>query len=490
MFTRRYIKKDVMIMKKNISLRIICAGLLLLTVVGLFLPFADYGYYKVTLFDMSEALFYVPYVIMGLSLITLILLLINKKVEICFLTVGAIMSFVYLYTMTYKDSFSYLSFGYYLFAVSSVLTLIILFILVMKNKSNSNSNVIENVAKVEDVQSVQQQEVANIQPSEFAQSIMDKPVMNELNNNLSDNNLNMNDVGNQGIVDSGLQSTQVNENVQSQPVANELSVDSSSNEGLSLSPNNPLSSFLPSDFDPSKVVNKQQVQNDAAISLSENEVEVEKKVEEVQDEKVETKVDDNQSIMSIMSQPMVGDSGVMVTQPEVSQPPEAAVPEVPQASEAVVPEVPQAPEAAVPEVPQAPEAVVPEVAQAPEAVVPEVSQAPEAVVPEVPQASEVVVPEVPQAPEAVVPEVPQVPEAAVPEVPQAPQAAVPEVSQTPDAVVPEVSQTPEAVVQPDLPVQSEQSASSEVSIPEVSISFDSNGTDNSVPVEGTSIKFE
>ena len=420
-------------MKKNISLRIICAGLLLLTVAGLFLPFADYGYYKVTLFDMSEALFYVPYVIMGLSLITLILLLINKKVEICFLTVGAIMSFVYLYTMTYKDSFSYLSFGYYLFAVSSVLTLIVLFILVMKNKTNSNLNVIENVAKVEDVQSAIQQEIVNTQPSELAQSIMDKPVMNELNNNLSDNNLNMNDVGNQGNINSDLQLTQVNDNIQAQSVNNELSVDSSSNEGLSLSPNNPLSSFLPSDFDSSKVVTEQPVQNNAA-TLSENEVEVEKKAEEVQDEKVETKVDDNQSIMSIMSQPMVGDSGVMVTQPEVSQ-----------ASEVVVPEVPQAPEAAVPEV-----------AQSPAVSVPEITQSSAASVPEVPQVQEEVVP---QAPEAAVPEVPEV---------------------------------QEAVVQPDLPILSDdqQSSSSEVNIPEVSVSSGSSGTDNSFPAEGNNIKFE
>ena len=318
----------------------------MLTVAGLFLPFADYGYYKVTLFDMSEALFYVPYVIMGLSLITLILLLINKKVEICFLTVGAIMSFVYLYTMTYKDSFSYLSFGYYLFAVSSVLILIVLFILVMKNKSNSNLNVVENVAKVEDVQSAPQQEIVNTQPSELAQSIMDKPVMNELNNNLSDNNLNINDVGNQGNINSDLQLTQVNDNIQAQPVNNEISVDSSLNEGLSLSPNNPLSSFLPSDFDPSKVVNEQPVQNNVVNSLNDEKIEAENEVN------TEKKVGDNQSIMSVMSQPMVGDSG------NIGQVLQPAVSEVPQVQEIVVPEVPQVQETVVPEVPQVQETFV------------------------------------------------------------------------------------------------------------------------------------
>ena len=45
-------------MKKNIGLRIIGIGSLILIVAGLFLPFVNFGYSKSILFDMAESLFF------------------------------------------------------------------------------------------------------------------------------------------------------------------------------------------------------------------------------------------------------------------------------------------------------------------------------------------------------------------------------------------------------------------------------------------------
>lgn len=154
-------------MKKNLSLRIICIGLLILIVAGLFLPFVNYDYTSSSLFDMSELLFYVPYIIIGLVVLSILVLLLNKKVEFSLLFLGFILAFVYLYTMTYKDFFEYLSYGYYFFSIGSLVSFIVLFILVVKNSSNTSLTVVQEVAKVENVQE-KQEEVINSEPSQLA----------------------------------------------------------------------------------------------------------------------------------------------------------------------------------------------------------------------------------------------------------------------------------------------------------------------------------
>ena len=81
-------------MKKNLSLRIICIGLLILIVAGLFLPFVNYDYTSSSLFDMSESLFYVPYIIIGLVVLSILVLLLDKKVEFSLLFLGFISFFL------------------------------------------------------------------------------------------------------------------------------------------------------------------------------------------------------------------------------------------------------------------------------------------------------------------------------------------------------------------------------------------------------------
>ena len=95
----------------------------------------------------------------------------------------------------------------------------------------------------------------NIEPNEFAKSIMDQPVMN-----------------NEIPTESKIDFSEVN------------------NEDVVLAPQNPLNSFLPSDFNPNEIVKE------------------ENKIESVEEKiSVENKVIENSSnsIMSVMSQPMV-----------------------------------------------------------------------------------------------------------------------------------------------------------------------------------------
>lgn len=244
----------------KMGLKIIALGCILLMISGLFLPFVSVNGYTTTLFDGTKELNYYPYILIGFSLLSAIVILLNKKIEFAYLLIGSSLTFVITTTIGSIESFKMFSIGYYLIALSTILLFLMLILLSMKSDEKIVVKKDEPIEKIEESINFE-----NVEPNELAKSIMSEPVMkssidinNELNSNI--------------------------------PVEPKINFDEINNEEVTLAPQNPLNSFLPSDFDPSKIVKEE-----------ENDIDNEVKVEE----KNSVNEDINQSIMSVMSQPMV-----------------------------------------------------------------------------------------------------------------------------------------------------------------------------------------
>lgn len=245
----------------KIGLKIIALGCILLMISGLFLPFVSVSGYTTTLFGVNKELNYIPYILIGFGLISIIVILLNKKIEFAYLLIGSSLTFLITTTIDSIEDFKYFSIGYYLILISTILLFLMLILLNTKSED-------EIIKKEEPVLDVKENiDFENIEPNELAKSIMDQPVMNN----------------------------ELNSNVPIEPNFNEIN-----SEEVTLAPQNPLNSFLPSDFDPSKIVKE------------------EKQV--IQNEEKSVKEDTNQSIMSVMSQPMVNSNlnTTPIIEPDIS----------------------------------------------------------------------------------------------------------------------------------------------------------------------------
>ncbi len=265
-------------MKKNLGIRVFSLVCVLVIIMCLFLPFFSYESTSSSLFNLNEELNYISYIFMGFSLISIVTILLNKKIELSYLLVGSSLTYCITNTIAFKDSISFFGYGYYLLGFTTILLFLSLIILNIGKKKEKN--IIENneVKKVnnniEDDNNKINTNITNIEPNDLAKSIMDQPVMNNtieevnsLNNSNTENDL--------GGLNSNIENSLSNE------------------ENITLAPQNPLNSFLPSDFDPNQIVKEEN-----------NNVEPNINIEFTEDNNT-VKEDNNQSIMSVMSQPMV-----------------------------------------------------------------------------------------------------------------------------------------------------------------------------------------
>ena len=110
-------------MKKNEIFRfaIVIGGVL--AIVSLFLPFMSAFSISKSLWDLLESSSYEAYIIIGFSIIAIVLPLINKKVELSYLSSGAIFAISIMYTISSIETevFSYLGVGYYLLFLSGII---------------------------------------------------------------------------------------------------------------------------------------------------------------------------------------------------------------------------------------------------------------------------------------------------------------------------------------------------------------------------------
>ena len=289
------------------SLRIIGVGCIVLFIASLFLPYINYGGISSTLFDGNKELYYLPCILIGLSLISLVVLLLNKKIELVYLLIGSGLTVAITNTIQFKDGFELFSFGYYIFDVSIIaLFVLMLFSGNVQKKIVMSSNETKESNQKVDITNTDSQNLVNEQPNEFAQSIMNQPVMNNLSisdlNSSSTSNIDNNNVSN--IVDTN---TNIDNNSDIN-VDNSLSIDDNisgeiNGEEIKLAPQNPLNSFLPADFDPSSINknNESKLNDENVDNNSEKEVN--------DDDNKKDNIDSGQSILSVMSQPMVSTQG-------------------------------------------------------------------------------------------------------------------------------------------------------------------------------------
>ena len=316
-------------MKKNIGLRFLgIIGVVILSL-GIFLPYvSNYGYSE-SLFSIAEKLYYYPYILLGLGFFSLITLLINKKSEIGFLLVGSVLAYVFPNTMELKDYFDKFSYGYYMLVGGTLLLFVaLLFMPVNKEKDslaytqnrstdykNDNDNMNNNINYSNSYNNMNNSNsynnmndsnmsynndpvnnslsgyniygnyggnsnYQNNQPSQFAESIMNQPVMKNLQNeSFYNNNDNNNSVSGMNTINQ---------------IDNSMGANNSiiNNQNNTLDSNNPLNSFL---------------QNNLGSSEGNN-------TEIKQEKKISTN-DNVQSIMTIMEQPMV-DNQISSSVPE------------------------------------------------------------------------------------------------------------------------------------------------------------------------------
>ena len=248
-------------MNKRLGLKVLAIGCVLLLIASVFLPLVNYSGYTTSIFDTNKEINYFPYILIVFSLISIIVIVLNKKTEFAYLLVGSSLTFIITTTIGSIDNFKYFSFGYYLFLLSSILLFISLSIL-NRDENNKKSDKIVNNSSIEFSESENNNLVEPVEPNELAKSIMDQPVMNEPTENNIKSSIDFDDF----------------------------------NEEVTLAPQNPLNSFLPSDFDPSKIVKEE--------NNVKNEIDTEEINKSVNEEKSINKNND-QSIMNIMSQPMV-----------------------------------------------------------------------------------------------------------------------------------------------------------------------------------------
>ena len=207
-----------MLMKKSMIFRIlgIVGGVLL--IVGIFLPYINYYGISESLFDSANEN-YVPYVLLFFSCLSIVVFALNKKVELAYMSVGASLTVATMYTISAIETFEFLSIGYYLIVVAPILMLVSLLLLDMSNKKKEKHvNTKDDESEVKKSDDINTQSIASqsvLQPNDFAQSIMDQPVMKSANNN--DNN--QNDFT----------------NVQAMPLNNLSDLDGSSKESLNIS---------------------------------------------------------------------------------------------------------------------------------------------------------------------------------------------------------------------------------------------------------------
>lgn len=254
-------------MNKKLGLKIIALGCILLLITSLFLPLVNYSGYTTSIFDSNKEINYFPYILIVFSLISIITIILNKKIELTYLLLGSSLTFIITSTIGSLDNFKYFSFGYYLFAFSTCILFIILFILNIKEEE-------KEISKNEELVDDTKINFEPIEPNELAKSIMDQPVMNDKIENNVVQNINFNDF----------------------------------NEEVTLAPQNPLNSFLPSDFDPNKIIKDDiSIQNDTEFNNS-----IINQNDSKNDNNIVNKEFNNQnssqSIISIMSQPMVNNN--------------------------------------------------------------------------------------------------------------------------------------------------------------------------------------
>ena len=268
-------------MKDNLYLRIFGVVCVLVIIVCLFLPFYDYDSMSSSLFSLNEDLNYISYIFIGFGVISLLTLLLNKKTELSYLLVGSIITYVVTMTIAFMDSFKIFGYGYYLIGLSTILLFISL-ILMGINKIKSTKIIDKHLESEEHINSLNSinntNNINNIEPNDLAKSLMEQPVMNNLSEQtlpLENSNLNS--------------SININES-SSENIDYNISNESNVEDKVTLAPQNPLNSFLPSDFDSTKIETN-EVKEDSNGQFNNNE---------------NAKNSDNsQSIMSVMSQPMV-----------------------------------------------------------------------------------------------------------------------------------------------------------------------------------------
>ena len=433
-------------MNKNIIYRLIGILGIIFMVVSVFLPFTSYSGYTTSLFDMVKEDYYVPYIILVFSALALVTFIIDKKVELSYLSIGSSLTIAILYSIRYKDAFNYLSYGYYLLFISPIIIFISILLQTHYKIQKNNLKKITNVDTSNLSDSTNNQVNNNFEPNELAQSIMDQPVMRDLSN-IDDN-----------------------------------SIKNTNEENNTLSPQNPLNQFItPS----SNMSNNFQVNQEA---MNQNNLQGDSSNNAIPNQKnndLDNQSDNSQSILSVMSQPMVGGSiasnnsnvanGVGVslsemtnlsslnnqqnnienqnsqqleskmpnvqTPSEVVEPPVNPIPETPIVSEVVEPPVNP-----IPETPAPSEVVEPLVNPIPETPAPsEVVEPPVNPIPETPAPSEVVEPLVNPIPETPAPsEVVEPPVNPIPDIP-----IVSEVVEPPVNPIPETP-APSEVVEPSV----------------------------------------
>ena len=424
---------------KSLSLRIIGLGCVLLLIASMFLPFVSYEGFSISIFDGNSSLNYLPYVLMVYGLISILSFLLNKKTELSYLLVGGSLTYIITNTIGAIDQFNYFSFGYYLFLISTILLFIVLVILGMGDVKKNNLDTDAANKQIDDSKDTKNDVIQNMQPSEFAQSIMDQPVMN---------NISISSVDNSSVnVDSNIDNSSIN--IDNTSIDSNLTIDGFQVDDVSLAPQNPLNSFLPSDFDPSKVVT--EVSQNNVLDDSKN-------GENVLNDS--TNENSGQSILSVMSQPMVDsglNTGLYNEDSKTVQNNNASVLSSQQLSELQSVGEPSVPTQAVPDVQSVVEPSIP--AQA----VPDVQSVVEPSIPAqaVPDVQSVVEPSIPAQP---VTEVQSVGEPSIPAQPVTEVQSVVEPS-IPAQPVPDV----QSVVEPSVPVQPVPDVQSvvEPSIPEI-----------------------
>lgn len=276
-------------MNKNLIFRILGIVGSCLIIISLFLPFVNYEGFTSTLFENAYEQNYVPYVLISFSVLSIVVLLLNKKIELAYITVGSALTIAIIYTFMYRDSFAFLSFGYYLLLLAPILIFVSVILqskkeIVAVTYSSNDNSIVNNNSVVDNNLNVQD----NIsQPNELAQSIMDQPVMRDLSVDSNQSNL------------------------------DNLSNTENNSENITLAPQNPLNQFL----SPGVGANQKQVDesvNNVPVEPL-NQVTNENKVDDIVQNENKSN-DESQSILSIMNQPMVSSQSLNSINSQVVQP--------------------------------------------------------------------------------------------------------------------------------------------------------------------------
>ena len=269
---------------KDLIYKILGIGGSCLLIVSVFLPFLNYEGLTINLFESASEQSYIPYIIIAASVISIVLILLNKKIELAYMMVGSLLTVSIYYSVLYKDSFEFLSFGYYLLILGTLILLVSLLIQPKKGIEivGYNTNTKEKSDNKPVINSITNSESnINNQPNGLAQSIMDQPVMRMPSSENSD-----------------VQSNSIPDNSNSVNNTNNTNIETGSS--VSLAPQNPLNQFISGNVDPNQI--RVETNNSDLLQSSLNSpTNSDNNVEQKED----IKTDNTQSILSIMNQPMV-----------------------------------------------------------------------------------------------------------------------------------------------------------------------------------------